>query len=172
MAPLSCQPAVIEVEPSDDGTNVKGTVYWVEDVWGTGHASAIRDGCAWNDGAQKLGAGWEFESFETAAKGVEEDESSSVDLAMISVQWTSLAYVLFAYSQIRVDFVVVDVVGHILDLGVVLGLGPRGGSTVRSHCGGESSCGLDLRKERSLRTGGLLHESARGAEWSCAAAAA
>ena len=80
MTPFGGEPAVVEVEPSDHGADVEGAADWIELVGGTGDFGAMRDGGARDDGAEELGAVGEFEGFETAAEGVEEDESSGVDL--------------------------------------------------------------------------------------------
>ena len=91
MTPLSSQPAVVEVQPSDHGSDVESTVDRVEDVRRARHTGAIRDNGSWDDGAEEFGAVGELEGFEAAAKRVEEDEASGVDLAACrSVLYSSL----------------------------------------------------------------------------------
>lgn len=41
MPPFCRQPAVIIVEPPDHSANVEGTINRVEDIWCSGHSSAI-----------------------------------------------------------------------------------------------------------------------------------
>lgn len=121
VTPLSCEPAVVEVQPSDHGSNIEGAANWVEDVWCTGHAGAIGDGGALDDWAEQFCAGGEFESAEPAADGIEEDKAGSVDLHNLGQ--SNLMYAVYgsAYSQIRVNLVVVDVVCHVLDFWVKFG---------------------------------------------------
>lgn len=80
VTPLSGQPAVVEVEPSDHSTNVEGTVDGVKDVGGTGDLGTVRDDGTGDDGAEELGALLEAEALKTAAEGIEENPSSSVEL--------------------------------------------------------------------------------------------
>lgn len=80
MAPLGSQPAVIEVEPSDHGTNVEGAVDGVQDKGSTGNLGAVGNDSAGHNGAEQLGALFEPQTLKTAAKSVEEDPSSSVEL--------------------------------------------------------------------------------------------
>lgn len=60
MAPLSSQPAVVEVEPSDHSTNVEGSIYGIELVVGTGHFGTVGNDSAFNDGAENVSALLEF----------------------------------------------------------------------------------------------------------------
>ena len=47
---------------------------------GSWDADAVGDGGAGDDGAEEFGAGGEFEGFEAATEGVEEDEAGGVEL--------------------------------------------------------------------------------------------
>lgn len=80
VTPLGGQPAVVEVEPSDHGTNVEGTVDGVHDKGSTGDRGTVRDDSAGDNGAEELGALLEAEALKTAAEGVEENPSGSVKL--------------------------------------------------------------------------------------------
>lgn len=80
VTPLGGEPAVIEVEPSDHGADVEGGVDGVKLEGGAGHLGAVGDDGAGDDGAEELGALLEPQALETAAEGVEEDPSSSVEL--------------------------------------------------------------------------------------------
>ena len=80
VTPLSGKPAVVEIEPSDHGTDVEGTEYRIELVGGAGNSCTIGDSCSGYDRAQKLGAVGELKGLETATQRVEEDVSSCVDL--------------------------------------------------------------------------------------------
>jgi hypothetical protein len=80
VTPLSCEPAVVKVEPSDHSTNVEGGVDGVKLEGSTRDLGAVGNNGAGNDGSEELGALLEPQSLETAAKSVEEDPSSSVEL--------------------------------------------------------------------------------------------
>ena len=80
MAPLSSQPAIVVVQPSYHRPNVEGSIDRVKDVRCPGYSGAIRNDSPFNDGAQKLGAFLEAESFEAAPDSVEEDVASSLKL--------------------------------------------------------------------------------------------
>lgn len=80
VTPLSGQPAVVEVEPSDHGANVEGTVHRVELVVGSNDFGAIGDDGALDDGAQDVFTLLEFQCFETAAEGVDKDPAGGVVL--------------------------------------------------------------------------------------------
>jgi hypothetical protein len=80
VTPLGSQPAVVEVEPSDHGTNVERTVDGVHDKGSSGHLGTIGDNSAGNNGAEELGALLEAEALKTAAEGVEENPSGRVKL--------------------------------------------------------------------------------------------
>jgi hypothetical protein len=80
VAPLGSEPAVIEIEPSDHGTNVEGTEDRVELVGCTRNSCAVRNCGSRNDRAEQLGAVGELEGLETTSQGVKEDISGSVDL--------------------------------------------------------------------------------------------
>jgi len=70
VTPLGSQPAVVEVEPSDHGTNVEGTEYRVELVRCTRNSCTIRNCGSRDDGAEQLGAVGELESLEATSQGV------------------------------------------------------------------------------------------------------
>jgi hypothetical protein len=80
VAPLGCQPAVVEVQPADHGSDIECTADGIELVGCAEDFGTVGHGSAFNDWAEKLGAVRELESFETAAKSVEEDETGGVDL--------------------------------------------------------------------------------------------
>jgi len=80
VAPFGGEPAVVEVEPADHGADVEGAGDGVQDVGGSRDSDAVGDGGAGDDGAEEFGAGGEFEGFEAAAEGVEEDEAGGVEL--------------------------------------------------------------------------------------------
>jgi hypothetical protein len=101
VTPLSSEPAVVEVEPSDHGTNVEGGVDGVKLEGSTRDLGAVGDNGAGDDGSEELRALLEPQSLETAAKSVEEDPSSSVE------------------SKLRVNGLIGDIVGNVLDLRIV-----------------------------------------------------
>jgi len=72
MAPLGCQPGVVEVEPANHGADIECGLYRVELVVGAGDARAVRDYGSGDDGAEQLGACREFERFEAAAERVDQ----------------------------------------------------------------------------------------------------
>jgi len=78
--PFGGEPAVVEVQPANHGADVEGAGDGVQDVRGSWDADAVGDGGAGDDGAEEFGAGGEFEGFEAAAEGVEEDEAGGVVL--------------------------------------------------------------------------------------------
>lgn len=80
MAPLGGEPAVVVVEPADHGANVEGSIDGVELVGGTGDLGAVGHHGAGDGGTEELGALLEAEALKTAAKGVKEDPSGSVEL--------------------------------------------------------------------------------------------
>lgn len=80
VTPLSGQPAVVEVEPSDHGTNVEGSVDGVELERSTRDLGTVGDDGAGDNGSEELRALLEPQTLETTAEGVEEDPSSSVEL--------------------------------------------------------------------------------------------
>lgn len=74
-----------------------------------------------NNGPEKLGAFFKSKGFEAAADGIKKDETSGFILSKAESQWRTESGVLarpFTYSKIRVNFVIVDVAGHVLDLGI------------------------------------------------------
>jgi hypothetical protein len=85
VTPLSSEPAVIVIEPTDHGTDVEGAIDGVQLVGGTGDAGSVRDDGALNNGAEKLGALLELKSLETTAQGVQEDETGGVKLGGVSI---------------------------------------------------------------------------------------
>lgn len=80
VTPLCGEPAVVEVEPTDHGTNVEGAIHRIELVRCTRDLGTIGYDGAGNDWAKVVGAVRELEGLETATEGVEEDEASSVNL--------------------------------------------------------------------------------------------
>lgn len=86
VAPLSSKPAVIEIQPPDHGTDVEGTAHRIELIGGSGHAGAIGDVGALDDGAEQLGALGELEGLQTAAESVDEDPSRGVELQIVGVR--------------------------------------------------------------------------------------
>ena len=86
MTPLGSQPAVVEVKPPDHSSNVEGASHWVENVWGAGHACAIGNDGALDDGSKKTCAGGKLKGFEPATEGIKEDEACRVDL----ISWSAM----------------------------------------------------------------------------------
>lgn len=82
MTPLSGKPAVVEVEPTNHGADVESTADGIQLVRRTNDLGAIGNSGALDDWAKQLGAVRKFESLETAAEGVKEDEASGVNLAL------------------------------------------------------------------------------------------
>ena len=80
MAPLSGEPAVVVVEPSDHGTDVEGTIDGVQLEGSSRNAGAAGDNGSGNGGTEKLGALGEVKGLKTAAEGVDEHPSRSVEL--------------------------------------------------------------------------------------------
>lgn len=80
MTPFSGQPAVVEVEPSDHGTDVEGTVDRVQHIGSTRDLGAVGHDGARDGRAEQLGALLEAEALKTAAQSVEENPSSGVEL--------------------------------------------------------------------------------------------
>lgn len=92
VTPLSSQPAVVEVEPSDHGTNVEGAVDGVQDEGSTGNLGAVGDDGARDNGTKELGALLESQTLETTAEGIEEDPSGSIELSKQRVSvWSDAA---------------------------------------------------------------------------------
>ena len=89
MTPLSSEPAVIVVEPSDHGTNVEGAIHRVELEGCARDLGAIGNNSSLNNWAEKLCAFFESQTLKTAAYGIEENESSCVKLQCN--QWGSFA---------------------------------------------------------------------------------
>ena len=82
VTPLSGQPAVVEVEPSDHSTNVESTTDWVQLVRCTWDLSTVLLHGALDDWAKLLDAALELESLETATKSIDEDPTSGVELCV------------------------------------------------------------------------------------------
>lgn len=82
VTPLSGQPAVVEVEPSDHSTNVEGTLDGVELVVGPRNFCAIGDNSALDHGAQDVSALLELKRLQAAAQGVDKDPAGSIVLKM------------------------------------------------------------------------------------------
>ena len=80
VTPLSGQPAVVEVEPPDHGTDVESTVHRVKLVVGTGHLCTIGHDGSLDDGSKNVPALLELQRLETAAKCVDEDPTGGVEL--------------------------------------------------------------------------------------------
>jgi hypothetical protein len=87
VAPFGSQPAVVEVEPSDHGTNVESTVDRVELERRTGDLGTVGNDGSRDDGPKELGALLEPQALKTATKSVEENPSRGVKLsnAIVSV---------------------------------------------------------------------------------------
>lgn len=79
MAPLSGEPAVIKVEPVNDGADVESATNRVELVGTAKYSDAIRDDCALGHRHQKFCLTGESEDFETAPKSAEEDQMGCFD---------------------------------------------------------------------------------------------
>jgi hypothetical protein len=80
VTPLCGQPAVVEVEPPDHGTNVESAQDGVELVVGTRNLGAIGNNSALDDGAEDVPALLELKRLQTAAQSVNEDPTGSVKL--------------------------------------------------------------------------------------------
>jgi hypothetical protein len=80
MTPLSGQPAVVEVEPADHGTDVEGGIDGIQLEGSARDLGTVGNDGAGDNGAEQLGALLEPKSLKTAAKGVEENPSCSVVL--------------------------------------------------------------------------------------------
>jgi hypothetical protein len=85
VTPLSGEPAVVVVQPTDHGTDVESAIDGVQLVGSTGDAGSVGDDGALNNGAEELGALLELESLETTAQCVQEDKTSSVKLVVVSI---------------------------------------------------------------------------------------
>ena len=131
MAPFSCQPAVIVVQPSNHRSYVEGAIDRIENIWCTGHSSTIWDNGSLNDRPEKLGTFFESKGFEAAADCIKEDVTCGFILSRAESQWQTESRVLarlFTYSEIGINFVVVDVAGHVFDLWIEF--------SDAGHCGG------------------------------------
>lgn len=175
VTPLSGEPAVVVVQPTDHGTDVEGAIDGVQLVGGTGDAGSVGDDGALNNGAEELGALLEFESLETTAQGVQEDETSGVKLVVVSISnfrgsgGVELDPVgLITYSQVGIHFVLVNVAGHILDLRVIspVGRGSRGTRLTGRHGGklrgSEETRGSELGGGRWRGEGGKSGDGEAG----------
>ena len=98
----------------------------------------MRDNGAFDRRPKELGAFFESKSFETAADGVEEDVACGFELLNVASMARRLrdSRSLFTYSEIRVNFVIMNVASHVLDLWVEFsGAGHYGGiGFERGHC--------------------------------------
>lgn len=166
MTPLSGQPAVIVIQPADDGTNVESTTDRVELVWGTWDLGSVWHNSSLNNWAQDLCALLKVQSLQTTAEGVDQAKTSrlvlkvSRELAPLLHIASPLAYrlahlgplsssVLSArrgiggtYSQIRLDLIVMNIVGNVSQDLVWSRENVAGGASVGSldgHCGSEAS---------------------------------
>lgn len=86
VAPFGGQPAVVEVEPSDHGANVEGSVDGIQHKGSAGDLCAVGHDGARDNRTQQLGALLEAEALKTAAEGVEENPSSSVKLSKLQLE--------------------------------------------------------------------------------------
>lgn len=78
---------------------------------------AVRNNSALYNRTKKFGTFWEFEGAETAAESVEEDPSCSVKLRQLASGTD--AWEMETYSYWRIDFIVVNKAGHVLDFRVI-----------------------------------------------------
>lgn len=67
MTPLSGQPAVVVIEPSDHGTNVEGGIDWVQLEWSSRDLGTVGDDGALDNWAEKLGALLESETLKSTS---------------------------------------------------------------------------------------------------------
>jgi hypothetical protein len=96
VTPLSSEPAVIKVEPSDHGTNVERSVDRVELVRSTGDLGTVGDDSALDDRSKEVLALLELESLETTTKSVNKDPSCSVELYKLNVSyWANSSFQIF-----------------------------------------------------------------------------
>ena len=102
MAPLGSEPAVIEVEPSDHGTDVEGGINGVKLEGCSRHLGAVGDDSAGDDGAKELRALLELQTLEAAAQGVHEDPSSSVELFVVCISIIVDQLSLSRYYEIEI----------------------------------------------------------------------
>jgi len=124
MTPFSGKPTIVIVQPTNHGTNVKRAIDRVKLIRGTKYPSAVRDRSTLHNRTQELGAFFEAECFQTAAKGIQKYKAGSVILGLTvnTVDQSSrmkLKVFPLAYSKLRVDLAVVDVAGHVLNFRVV-----------------------------------------------------
>ncbi len=87
VAPFSCQPAVVVVQPANHSSDVEGAIDWIKDIGCTGNSSTMRDDGPLNNGPKKLGAFFESKGFEAAANGIKEDITCSFILLKAESQW-------------------------------------------------------------------------------------
>lgn len=147
VSPLGGEPAVVEIEPSDDGTNVEGTSDGVNLVVGTGDLGSVGHNGAGNNGANNVGTLLVLETLKTTAESVKETESSSL------------------HGDGGVDLVVMDVVGNVLNnlVGVRSGVVGHDGAhsgrdkSVRGNRSGGEGLSVDVRS--SSEVGGRSESS-------------
>ena len=98
----------------------------------------MRDKGTFDCGPEKLGAFFESKGFEAAADGVEEDVACGFELLNVASMTRPLgdSRQKFTYSEIRVNFVIMNVASHVLDLWVEFsGAGHYGGIGFEGgHC--------------------------------------
>lgn len=85
VTPLSGQPAVVVVQPSDHGTDVEGGIDWVKLEWSSRDLGAVGDDGALDNWAEELGALLETETLESTSQSVEEDEARGIELHAIVI---------------------------------------------------------------------------------------
>jgi hypothetical protein len=95
MAPLGCQPGVVEIEPANHGADVESRLHRVKLITRARHACAVGNHRSRHDGPEELGARRIFECLQSAAEGV--------DQAMLSG----------AVSKLAVDLVIEDIAGDV-----------------------------------------------------------
>ena len=97
MTPLSSKEAIIVVEPTDGSSDVEGSTDGVELIVGSRDAGAVRDHGTLHDGSQEFSALGEPQGFEPTADRVDEAEPGGLE------------------GKLRVDLVVVNIVGNVLE---------------------------------------------------------
>lgn len=103
MPPFSGEPGVVVVEPADDAADVPCRFDGIEPQTCSGNPGAERNDGAFHDGAQVFGAFGEAQGQQAAAEGVHQAVAGSVQ------------------RFLGLDFEVEDVIGNVLQDGVVVG---------------------------------------------------
>ena len=80
MTPLSSEPAIIVIEPSDHGTDIESAINRVELEGGAGNFRSVWNHSSFNNWTEQLCAFLKSQTFETAAECVKQDESSRIKL--------------------------------------------------------------------------------------------